>query len=76
VRPHILSVDFSGTREALQTNIRSRAEARKLLERGGVLIVFPSGGVAKARTFRGPAEDLEWKWPRSQAHPAQRCWTL
>ena len=61
MRPHILPVDFSGTREALQTNIRSRAEARKVLERGGVLIVFPSGGVAKARTFRGPAEDLEWK---------------
>jgi putative hemolysin len=60
VRPHILPVDFSGTREALETNIRSRAEARRLLERGGVLIVFPSGGVAKSKTFRGPAEDLEW----------------
>jgi putative hemolysin len=61
VRPHILPVDFSGTREALQTNIRSRAGARKLLERGGALIVFPSGGVAVSKTFRGPAEDLEWK---------------
>src|SRR5262249_22728332 len=57
VRPHILPVDFSGTREALQNNIRSRAEARRLLQRGGVLIVFPSGGVAKSKTFRGPAED-------------------
>jgi putative hemolysin len=61
VRPHILPVDFSGTREALENNIRSRAEARRLLQRGGVLIVFPSGGVAKSKTFRGPAEDLEWK---------------
>ncbi len=61
VRPHVLPIDFSGTREALQTNIRSRAEARKQLERGGVLIVFPGGGVAKARTFHGPAEELEWK---------------
>src|SRR5215510_10988351 len=60
VRPHILPVDFSGTREALQMNLRSRAEAKRLLQRGGVLIVFPSGGVAKSRTFRGPAEDLEW----------------
>ena len=60
VRPHVLPVDFSGTREALETNIRSRAEARRLLERGGVLIVFPGGGVAKSRTFHGPAEELEW----------------
>jgi putative hemolysin len=56
VRPHILPVDFSGTKEALQTTIRSRAEAQRLLQRGGVLIVFPSGGVAKSKTF----EDLEW----------------
>jgi putative hemolysin len=60
VRPHILPVDFSGTREALATNIRSRAQALRLLERGGVLIVFPSGGVAKSKTFHGPAEDLDW----------------
>jgi putative hemolysin len=47
VRPHVLPIDFSGTREALQTNIRSRAEARKQLERGGVLIVFPAAGLPK-----------------------------
>ncbi len=60
VRPHILPVDFSGTPEALRTNLASRAGARRLLERGGVLIVFPSGGVARSKTFHGPAVDLEW----------------
>ena len=60
VRPHVLPVDFTGTREALETNIRSRAQALKLLERGGVLIVFPAGAVAKSRTFHGPAQELDW----------------
>lgn len=60
VRPNVLPVDFSGTREALETNIRSRAQALALLERGGVLIVFPAGAVAKSRTFHGPARELDW----------------
>jgi putative hemolysin len=61
VRDHVLPVDFSGTKAALLNNIESRRKAREILAAGGVLIVFPSGGVAFSRGFFGPAVDLEWK---------------
>ena len=61
VRDHIIPVDFSGTRRALESNVASRREARDLLAAGGVLIVFPSGGVALSDGMRGAAIDLEWK---------------
>jgi putative hemolysin len=61
VRDYVLPVDFSGTKAALLNNIESRRKAREILAAGGVLIVFPSGGVAFSRGFFGPAVDLEWK---------------
>jgi putative hemolysin len=61
VKDHIIPVDFSGTRAALESNVASRKEARDLLAAGGVLIVFPSGGVALSEGMRGAAVDLEWK---------------
>lgn len=58
----LLPIDFNETREALATNIKSRAEARKFLEGGGALIVFPAGGVATTPTaFASRAIDAEWK---------------
>ncbi len=60
VRPHIIPIDFSGNAEALAANLRSRRQARDLLVRGGVLIVFPAGGVATSRNFHGPAVDRPW----------------
>jgi putative hemolysin len=61
VSDHIIPVDFSGTRAALENNVASRRAARELLAAGGVLIVFPSGGVALSDGMRGAAVDLEWK---------------
>jgi putative hemolysin len=61
VKDHIIPVDFSGTRAALENNVASRREARDLLQAGGVLIIFPSGGVALSDGMRGAAVDLEWK---------------
>lgn len=58
----LLPVDFNETREALATNLKSRAEARKFLEAGGALIVFPAGGVATTPSaFSRKAVDAEWK---------------
>ncbi len=59
VRDFILPIDFSGTREAAQTNLQSRAAARARLERGGVVVVFPAGAVSTApdRLGRQPAVD-------------------
>ena len=60
VRRHVIPIDFSGSEEALAANLRSRREARELLDEGGVLIVFPAGGVATSRNFHGPAIDRPW----------------
>jgi len=59
-RPHIIPVDFSGTMEALDTNIRGRRMAKAILSEGGALIVFPSGAVASSKGFFGPAVDGPW----------------
>jgi putative hemolysin len=61
VRDHIIPIDFSGTRAALENNVAARRDARDLLAAGGVLIIFPSGGVALSDGMRGAAVDLQWK---------------
>ena len=63
VQDFILPIDFSGTDEALQINIRSRAAAREKLERGGCVVVFPAGAVSTApdRLGRRPAIDGRWQ---------------
>ncbi len=60
IRDHIIPVDFRGTREALENNVRGRKQARDVLAAGGVLLVFPSGGVALSDGLWGTAVDLEW----------------
>ena len=63
VRPHMLPVDFSATPEAARTNLRSRAEAHRLLAAGGCVVVFPAGGISTApdRLGRRPAVDAPWQ---------------
>jgi putative hemolysin len=62
-RPHLLPVDFSGTAEATETNLATRAAARALLDRGGAVVVFPAGAVSTApdRLGRMPAVDAPWQ---------------
>ena len=60
VRPHILPINFAGTREAVTMSARSRREARALLGAGGCLIIFPAGAVSTARHVFGKAVDAEW----------------
>jgi len=61
--PHLLPLDFSGTREGVEINIRSRAAARQHLEAEGALLVFPAGAIATApdRWARRPALDGPWQ---------------
>jgi putative hemolysin len=63
VREFILPIDFSETDEARKINLASRAAAREQLERGGVVVVFPAGGVSTApdRLGRKPAVDMRWQ---------------
>jgi len=62
IKPYLLPIDFEETKAALETNIRSRAEAKALLENGGVLIVFPGGTVSTTPSILSrSARDPEWK---------------
>jgi putative hemolysin len=62
IRPFMLPIDFEETRAAMETNIRSRAEATALLKRGGALIVFPSGMVSTTpHLLARAAKDPDWK---------------
>ncbi len=61
IRPYVLPIDFADSREAMQTNIASRAEARRLLKDGGVVVAFPGGTVSTADRPFGRAYDPEWK---------------
>ena len=63
VQGFILPIDFSETEEAMRTNLASRAAARAQLDRGGVVVVFPAGGVSTApdKLGRKPAIDARWQ---------------
>jgi putative hemolysin len=59
----LLPVDFAETEEAMRTNLRTRAEARRLLDAGGCVIIFPAGGVSTSpdKLGRHPAMDAPWQ---------------
>jgi putative hemolysin len=62
VKEFLLPVDFAETEDALKTNLRTRAEAKQHLMKGGCLVVFPAGGVSTTPTiFSKRAVDTEWK---------------
>lgn len=63
VRPWLLPVDFAGTEEARATNLNSRKGAHEHLAAGGVVVVFPAGGVSTSpdRMGRKPAVDAPWQ---------------
>tara|TARA_A100001015_G_C15023008_1_gene728984 strand:+ start:909 stop:1733 length:825 start_codon:yes stop_codon:yes gene_type:complete len=58
----ILPVDFSSTnKNAKRQNIETAEKAQKQLETGGIVIIFPSGGVSTAVSLKSEAVDDEWK---------------
>ena len=62
VKEFLLPVDFAETEEALKTNLRTRAEAKSFLMKGGCLVIFPAGGVSTTPTiWHKRAIDTEWK---------------
>ncbi|QDT38738.1 lysophospholipid acyltransferase family protein [Stratiformator vulcanicus] len=60
IRPYLLPIDFTGTKEATRVNLESRKQARQFLKEGGCVILFPAGGVSTSKGPLGPAVDPEW----------------
>lgn len=59
---YLLPVDFSGTKEALKTNIETRKTARNFLSEGGAIVIFPGGTVSTTNTpFAKEAYDPKWR---------------
>lgn len=57
----ILPVSFDGTREAVEQNLRTRAEAVDWLGQGGAIGIFPGGTVSTAARPFGRAMDPLWR---------------
>lgn len=74
-RDHFLPISFAGTREAQATNVQTRVEARKHLERGGAVLVFPAGGISTSPDRWGarPAMDAPWQAFIAQMLQRARC---
>ncbi len=71
--PFLLPVDFSGTEEATRTNLSSRATARRHLDAGGCLVVFPSGAISTAPDRLGRQRAVDGKWQPFTAQLIQRA---
>ncbi len=62
IKPFLLPIDFAETKEALKTNLQSRAEAKAHLMGGGCLVIFPAGGVSTTpKVWDKRAIDADWK---------------
>src|SRR3954468_319733 len=62
IKSHLLPIDFAETKEALGTNLKSRALAKTHLLKGGCVVVFPAGGASTApKPWSKRAVDAEWK---------------
>lgn len=61
-RDWLLPIDFSGTHEARDVNLATRAECMTRLKAGECIVVFPAGGISTSPTvFSRAAIDDIWK---------------
>jgi putative hemolysin len=57
---YMIPVPFPHDPDAQRKGVEMRASAMEHLGKGGVVALFPSGGVAASETYFGPAVEGEW----------------
>lgn len=58
----LLPIDFSENKNAIVTNLETRKTARKILDGGGTIVVFPGGTVSTTKRFYNKtALDPSWR---------------
>jgi putative hemolysin len=60
VADFLIPVPFPHEDDALKKNLVMRKQAMAHLAAGGVIMLFPAGGVASSETWFGPAVETEW----------------
>lgn len=56
----MIPVPFLHESDALKQNLEMRKRAMDHLDKGGAIVLFPSGVVAASQTFFGPAQEAPW----------------
>jgi len=58
----LLPIDFSESKKAMITNLETRKTARRILDEGGTIVVFPGGTVSTTKRFYNKtALDPSWR---------------
>lgn len=70
---NLLPIEFTGTREANRINVASRRAAIDHLRHGGVIGIFPAGGVSWSQRRKEPVRDDAWKPMTGKLIQASRC---
>ena len=61
-KDYLLPIDFSESKNAMITNLETRKTARKILDNGGTIVVFPGGTVSTTKKFYNrTALDPSWR---------------
>ena len=60
INPHMMPVAYNHEPDAIEKNIQMHKDAIAHVRGGGCLILFPAGAVARAKSWWGDAEEMEW----------------
>ena len=70
---NLLPIDFNGGRESNRINVNTRRRAISQLKDGGVIGIFPAGGVSWSQRPRAPVRDDDWKPMTGKLIQASHC---
>jgi putative hemolysin len=60
IEEFMIPVPFPHEKDSLKKNLAMRKASNAHLEKGGVIVLFPSGAVATSESYFGPAIEKEW----------------